>query len=400
MFRPNPILVIAALAIATLTVSGCSGPAPSEGGDDTASEAAKGTIVIGAPFVTTGAAGSAGLEVKEGAELAIEEINAAGGVAGGYTLELNVQDTGGDAGQAVQLASAMIRDERTVALLGPLLTPEVAALYGTAESEGTVMMTPTSVGAIPGVEPGQFNDYTFRVNQPAATVAGPLIDEAITRTKAKTVTVLSVSDNPTTADMGALFEEAATDAGAEVEHVAFPQSTTDYSSIVTSIDPDVDLIAFAALPAHNVGATAAIRAAGIDAQFVGDTSMLAKEVYDNSNGASIGAWAFSPFLTDASDASTAFTSAFEAKYSKSPTVFHALAYDSVKMLAAALDAQGESSREAVQKGLSTLMHFPGATGTLSYKGSGDVIRSDIPFVEVVEDGAVEKIATIATDQPE
>ncbi|WP_231637182.1 ABC transporter substrate-binding protein [Microbacterium sp. No. 7] len=394
MFTPKRAVAVVGLAAAALVATACSGGTSEPAGSGDAAAPSGGTITIAAPLALTGSAGSVGLEVRNGAELAIEEINAAGGI-GGRELVLNAQDTAGDPAQAVQVVSSMSRDADTIALLGPLLTPEVAAVYNSIAETGIVMIPPASLGAIPGVEGGEFNDWTFRVNQPLQYVATPLIVKAIEETDAKKVTVLGLSDNPTNKEIADWWEEGAKGAGVEVQRIDFPNATTDFSAIATSIAPDSDVIAFSTLPSHTASLTALLRQSGHKAQFLGETAMLSHEVWDNSGGATLGAFAYSPFLPDANDRAKAFTEAFTEKYDLPPSLFSALGYESIYLIAEAADEN--VTRDSLREGLSTLSGFEGVTGTLGYDGSGDVLRGEIPFVHIIDGGGVEKIGEIVPE---
>lgn len=382
------VTILAGAAALALLVTSCSSP---QSDADAEGPADKSNLVIAAPMAITGPVGSVGLEVKEGAELAIAQVNAEGGIDG-RKLELKLQDTAGEPSQAVQVATSFIKDPDVVALLGPLLTPEVAAVYPLTTTNKIVMIPPASIGVIPGAEDGNFNEWTFRINQPAAPIATPLVDAAIERTDAKKVTVLHIDNNPTYVEIAQSWIAAAEEAGVEVQEIGFPSTTTDFSSIVTSIDPDADLLALGMLPANVAAMVSAARQAGVDAPVMGETTLLGAEVWAGSRGGVEGGLAYSVFLAEANDASKQFTEDFKAEYDKEPTLFNALAFDSVKMIAASL--KGEPTRDNVRKGLSALSEYPGTTGTISYDGSGDVLRKDVPLVEIGADGVPEKVGTL------
>lgn len=386
MFKPIRNAALTGVMLSALVLTACSGAA---GAGSTSGD----TITIGAPLSTTGPAGGAGVEVRDGAKLAIKQINDAGGIDG-KKVALNLQDPAGDPAKTVQLATPMMRDQNTVAMLGPLLTPEISALYNLAAQNKVVMIPPASVGVITGAENGHYNDYTFRVNQPYTPLAKPVMAKAVEQTHAHKVAVLFVSDNPIYVGMGKAFGDGAKAAGAEVQLVPLPQATTDFTSIVSTIASGTDGIVLALTPELGGASAMAIRGAGIKADFIGDTSLLGADVWKGSHGASLGAFAYSPYLRDASPQSKAFAEAFQKEYNHEPGLFSALGYDAVKMVAAAASGAKEVTRESVQKGLSTLKDFPGVTGTLTYAGSGDVIRASIPFVQVGQGGAPEQIGSV------
>ena len=157
--RTAATALVAALALG-LTACGSAG---SSSGDE---------LVIAAPLSMTGPAGSVGLDVKQGAELAIATVNKDGGVDG-KKLKLVVEDTGGEPAQAVQLTTSFAKDKNVVAVLGPINAAELGAVTGIAQSSKVVVFPPASSGAVPGVDAGKFNDWTFRLNQSIPLTVGP-----------------------------------------------------------------------------------------------------------------------------------------------------------------------------------------------------------------------------------
>ena len=374
-------IATAAIAVALVaSVSACGGSASGSGEE-----------IIAAPLSMTGPAGSVGLDIKQGAQLAIDTLNKKGGV-GGKKLKLVVQDTAGEPAQAVQLVTSFAKDKNVLAILGPINAAEVGAVTNIAQSSKVVLFPPASSGAVPGVTDGKFNPWTFRLNQAIPLTVGPQMTKVLSMTGAKAVTILNYDDNAAYVDTADRWETAAKAAGATVQRLQFPSSTQDFSSIVTKISHSSSLIAIGALSATDASLTRAIRQAGIKAQLMGDASMLSSEVYSGSRGASEGAYAYSAFLPGQTAESKEFQSAFEAKYKKEPTTIDAYGYETVMLIAHA--AGKNPTRESVREGLSKLKDYSGITGTISYDGSGDAHRTTIPLVKVGKDGAIEEAGEI------
>jgi branched-chain amino acid transport system substrate-binding protein len=375
LLRLNRIAA-AGIAATALVLSGCSASGGGTGD----------TIRIGAPLAITGSAGTVGLDMKDAAELGIEQINEAGGVDG-RKLELVLEDTAGEAAQAVQVTTTLAKDPNVLALLGPVFTGEVGATTSIAGANKIVMIPPLSAGHVPGIENGKFNDYTFRIAQAFASYQGASMSKVIEFQHADHVTVINIDDNPVYVDAAKIWTAAAEASGAKVDHIAFPSTQVDLSSIISSIDRQTDVIALGGLPPQVGPLANAIRQAGIEAQLMGENALLSRESYDSSRGAAEGSYAATVFFPDASKASADFAKAFRAKYDREPTTFSAMAYDAVNLIARAAK-EGGATRSGIQKTLSTLQGFEGATGTLGYNGSGDAIRKSIPMVQVGPGGTL------------
>jgi branched-chain amino acid transport system substrate-binding protein len=379
--KGRSILVTAIVALTGMALAAC-GASGSNGGD----------TVIAAPLALTGPSGSVGLDVQQGAQLAVDELNKQGGI-GGHQISLAVQDTTGQPAQAVQLVTSFARDKRVVGILGPINAAEVGAVTGIAESSKIVVLPPASSGAVPGIEHGRFNDWTFRLNQAIPLTVGPQMTKVVGLTGAKSVTVLNYDDNAAYVDTGDRWAQAAQAAGAGVQRIQFPSTTQDFSSIVTKIPASSGLIAIGALPATDAQLVRAIRQAGLNAPIMGDSSMLTSEVFDGSRGASEGAYAYSTYLPDGSQAAVAFTKAFQDAYRKPPTSINAFGYEAVMLMAHAA-GNGAPTRDAIREGLSRLTDYQGVTGVLSYAGSGDAHRSSIPLVRIGPGGVLQKAGDI------
>jgi hypothetical protein len=193
-------------------------------------------LIIGAPLAMTGPAGAVGVDIQRGAQLAVDQINAAGGVAG-RKLKLDVQDTTGAPAQAVQLFGSYARNPDVIATLGPVNAAEVGAVTNLAASNKLVAYAPASAGTVPGVDNLKFNDWTFRLNQSQPTILGPMLDTVIGISKAKSLTVLNYSDNAAYVDAGNFWQKAAEAKGLSVQRIQFPSTTQDYSAIVTQNPP-------------------------------------------------------------------------------------------------------------------------------------------------------------------
>jgi branched-chain amino acid transport system substrate-binding protein len=379
----------AVVAVALLSLASLAACQSQAGGGSVA----KGSpIIIGAPLALTGVAAPVGLDIEQGAQLAVADLNKAGGV-GGHKVDLQVQDTAGVAAQAVQVATSFAHNQNVVALLGPVSAAEVGALTGIAASNKIVLYTPSSAGAVPGVNGEDFNAWTFRVNESIPLVVGPQMTAVLKATGATKVTVLSLSDQAAYVDTGDRWQKAAEAAGATVQRLQFPSTTEDYSSIVTNINPDAQVIAIGAESGNDASLTRAIKQAGLKGQLMGDASFISSEVYTGSRGATDGAYAYSSYLPGANKATNTFQTEFVAKFTKQPDAIAAYSYDATKLMFSSIKS-GNVTREAIRKALSSTKNYAGVSGQISYDGSGDAQRTSVPLVQIGAKGALKQVGKI------
>lgn len=192
--------------IAAMTVSGCSSSssAPASGVAETKTEtaasadggsaaadvtAAVDTIKFGLVAPLSGDNGAYGTKQEKGYELALEEINAAGGVLGAK-LELETYDDGGDASTAANGAQKFADDDSIMVIGGSCLTSCTAAMLPiTGDAEMAQLVVSSSAKSLTGI-----SDYFFRMAVQDAAV-GPQIANQFTKMgKTKAVTMYCNND--------------------------------------------------------------------------------------------------------------------------------------------------------------------------------------------------------------
>src|SRR5437868_10369416 len=129
--------------VATLLVAAC-GSTGGGGGGNANSYSGK-TIKFGAVLSITGAGGVYGPQSRDGANLAVKQINAAGGV-NGAKIELTVEDDASDKAQSSQKAQTLIQQTQVMALLGPTLSNSAVGVHPLAEKLKTPILAVSTTG--------------------------------------------------------------------------------------------------------------------------------------------------------------------------------------------------------------------------------------------------------------
>jgi branched-chain amino acid transport system substrate-binding protein len=141
--------------------------------------AAEEKVVLGAVLTLHGPAGAVGLLAKEGIELALDEINAKGGVDG-RKIELVVEDDEGNPAKSATAMTKVIQKHNAVAVLGASITVTTVAAAQVAKAEKVVVLSPTFTGD-QLTAPGTGNPYVFRVGAPDRYTIGKLVEAAAKR---------------------------------------------------------------------------------------------------------------------------------------------------------------------------------------------------------------------------
>ena len=344
------------MAMMTALVSGCANSGNSDAAGDTAAEstdaaaqaddataestAADGpTFKIGGIGPITGSAAVYGMAVQNGTDLAIKEINAAGGI-NGYKIEYNFQDDECDNEKSVN-AYNTLKDWGMNILLGSVTSGCCIAVAAESSNDNMFQITPSgsSVDCING------NDNVFQVcfTDPNQGVgAAQYIGENGVASK-----VAVIYDSSDVYSSGIYEKFAAEAANQPFEVVAAEAFTadnkTDFSvQLQKAKDAGAELIF---LPIYYSEASLILtqaNAMGYATKFFGCDGLdgiLGVENFDTSLAE--GVMLLTPFAADAQDDATkAFVSAYEAAYGETPNQFAADAYDAIYIIKAAVEASG------------------------------------------------------------
>ncbi len=350
------------------------------------------TLKIGFTGPLTGDYAQYGLAVQYGAQLAVDEINANGGI-NGMKLELLYQDDKAGEQDAVNGYNALIDDGMKVSL-GSVTSGSCAAFLGEAKKDNMFMLTPsaTAVEAIAG-------DNAFRVcfSDPAqGTVSADYIAD---NNIAKKVAVIYDSSNAYSQGIYEKFDAEAKVKGLEVVAAeAFTSGTnTDFTSQISKVKASGAELLF--LPIYYSEATLILsqaKTAGLDVIFFGCDGLdgiLTQEGFDKSLAEDV--MLLTPFTPTATDERTqAFVKAFNAdeKHSKYLNQFAADAYDAIYILKEAIEKANITADMEISdicdklKAAMVEIKFTGVTGTdITWGADGEPVKA--PIAVKIVDGA-------------
>ena len=229
---------------------------------------ADGTLKIGNIVVSSGVLKGPGEPSIAAVDIAVEQINAAGGV-NGKKLEIVRFDTGSDAKQASVGARKLIQDDNVLAVVGPFSSGESAVAFNDAERLKTLMMS-TSASA-PGLTEGR--RYAWRLTEDEATQFGRLLKSIKAKgIKADTAEIIFISDEVVSNGAGnKLYPELLSAAG--IQHgapIAVQYKSFDMSAQAAKIvQSNPDIVALAALPDSASKVVKELRRQGYKGRIVG-----------------------------------------------------------------------------------------------------------------------------------
>ncbi len=359
------------------------------GGEDAGNADGAAKFVIGGIGPTTGDAAVYGQGVKNAAEMAAEEINAAGGI-NGYQVEFKWQDDVHDAEKSVNAYNAL-KDDGMQMLMGTVTSGPCTAVVALSAEDNMFQLTPSG-SAVESIQ----GDNAFRVcfSDPNQGV-GTADYFAENFADAKIGVVYNSSDVYSNGIFNTFKKEAAAKNLNVVATEAFTKdSAQDFTVQIQKMkEADADLVF---LPFYAQEASLFLTQAdkaGLDVQFFGCDGLdgVIQQLGDNAALAE-GVMLLTPFAADSEDEhSKAFTEAYMAKYNNEvPTQFAADAYDAMYIIKMAAEKAGLTPDMSVSdicdamKTAMTEIEFTGATGTMTWEADGEPNKS--PMAVVIKDG--------------
>ena len=359
-----------------LSLVACGNKTNDNGGSgDSVDGAGTETIKLGVVGPLTGGYANYGLSVQHGAQLAVDEINAAGGVHG-KQLELSAQDSQGDPESAVA-AYGKLMDWGMNVFLGGVLSGETASVVAAAKADDMFIMETT--GSADKYIDG--NDKAFRIcfydSYQGTAAADYLKDNAL----ADEVGVFYQSDNDYSAGLYNAFVAECEKTGVTIKETqTFTTATnTDFSTQVNALVNSGVKVVFIPIYAEEAS-TFLTQAKGKFAEDVyffgadGLDGILGKVSQDVTIADNV--LMMTPFAADSAAANVqAFVSAYQANYNATPDQFAADAYDAVYVVKAAVEAAGGSTSGAELAAVMTSLTVEGVTGTMTWNADGNTNKA-------------------------
>ena len=328
-------------------------------------------IVLGALYSLTG--GQAALDVpsSQGAQLAVDEINQAGGIMG-CPVQLVVEDAE-SVPEVVANRSADILEQHptTTALMGLSDTDLVLAAAPVAASKGRLFLTsgatsPKLVAQVPG--------YLFLASFGDNVQAAAGAEWAYNDLSARNVSVLFNSESTYTQLLQGYFRTRFEELGGQVLSVASYAPGEDLSTPIDQLKP-ANLIYLAATPDDVLDVVMALRAAGHSVPILGGDGFDAADLWQKH--ADISNVFFTTHAYLGEDNADPKVVDFRRAYAKAypdaiPDGFAALGYDAARLLLTAIRLAGSTNPEAVRNGLASIREFDGVTGQLGYQADSQI----------------------------
>ena len=353
-------LALGATAILAAAIAGCGGNSSST---NNANEAKVALLTT-----TSGAAAAYGESIKNGAELAVAQIN---GDANNVKINLLVEDTKGDKNEAINAMNKVIAKDKVVAVIGPMLSGEMMAAGPIANKNKVVALgTSTTAEGITDI-----GDYIFRNAVPESLAVDAAIRQSHKVLGFKTAAIMYSNNNDQMVSVNNTAKKALESEGVQIVATeTFADKDTDFSAQLTKIQQaKPDIIIVASLYQEGALIMKKMRELGMNQPVVGSNGFNSPAFIKNAGAAADGAIVGTPWFPNKDDQKVRdFRKAYVEKYGHEPDQFAAHAYDAVFLYEAALKAAGSTTdREKFRNALKGITDFVGVTGKFQFNEKRD-----------------------------
>lgn len=376
--RTRSLFLATGTALVLSAFSGCS-----EGGGD--------AIVIGEFASLTGKEANFGTSSHEGTQLAVEQINAAGGLLG-KQVELRTEDNLSKAGESANIVNKLIAKDQVVAVLGEVASGRSLEGAPICQQNGIPMISPASTN--PKVT--ETGDYVFRVcfiDPFQGTVMANFAKNSLKVTK---VAVFTDVKSDYSKGLAKFFKEGFSKTGQIVSELDYSGGDKDFKAQLTTIknaNPEAIFVPGYYTDVALIRIQA--RQLGLNVPFLGGDGWEGADLLTIGKDAVEGDYFSTHYSPEAgSPKGKAFVEAYKARYAgKTPDAMAALGYDSAMILAEAIKTSGSTEGAKIRDALAATKNFDAATGSITLNESRDAVKAAV--ILQVKDGAFKYLETVS-----
>jgi branched-chain amino acid transport system substrate-binding protein len=339
-------------------------------------------ISIGVVLPLTGHLASTGELMKQGLDLALNEINSS--QLSDTRLKFIIEDDTSTPEGAVDAFNKLIHEDGVSVILGPASSSATQAAFPIAQENQVVAISPTS--AARGLS--AIGDFVFRILLTTDVVVHKGIEATHAKLGYQRVATMYDETDLFSTDRDKALQEAFTANGVEVLTTeVFQSNDTDFSAQLTRIKAlNPDAIFVSALPPEKPGILIQAHQLGISVPFV--VSSLTSAEVEAAGAAAEGAITFIGWLsTDDTPGNQVFVQNYTATFGMEPNSFAASSYASLYILAEAIKNAESTDSISIRDALANIRDFDTVLGKFSFDANGDAIYE--PKALIVKDGTLQ-----------
>lgn len=332
------------------------------------SESSSEEIKVGFVGPLTGDYANYGTLCKQAVEMAIEEINAKGGVSG-KQIKLYAEDSEGDSQKALAATEKLSSSDKVCAIIGPILTGETFSVAERVQQEGLVIITPSAshkdITAI--------GDYIWRTTPSdglQGVVAGKYWSQVLGYKK---LAVLYAKNDYSQGLYESMAESFVEEGGEIVATETFMVGDKDFKTQLTKLkNTDAEAIY---IPDYTTEMAQILEQASqlqVNKPFLSGDGFLSEEIYTLAGQYTDGVVYTASAQVEESNSAKEFREKYTAKYGVGPDSFATNAYDATYILASVIEKVG-TDRKAIKEGMKEVKDFVGVNGVINFDEQGDLV---------------------------
>lgn len=328
-------------------------------------------IKIGAVLPLTGGAAKYGENAKMGIDLAVDEINAAGGI-NGKEIEVIYEDGQATPQQTLSAFRKLTSVDNVPVVIGEMASSATLAIAPIAEENKVILISPASSN--PSMTSS--GDYVFRTALSDNYEGEEMAKVARQKLNLTNVSILYIN-NDYGVGLKDVFKKDFEEMGGKIVSIeVFDQDATDVRAQLAKINGVTPEAIYLVGYKEMIQILKQKKELGIETRVLSTIMFDDPEILEKTGDAAEG----TIFTTWAEDPSGGrvdlinFRQNFETKYNAEPESFAAESYDALKVVAAAIEKYGYDA-DAIKKGLYETQSYPGASGVISFDSNGDVVKS-------------------------
>ncbi len=325
-------------------------------------------IKIGINYELSGGVASYGQSSVDGIMMAIDEINAAGGVNGKKIVTVKY-DNKSEPAEAITLANKLISQDDVLAILGPATSGSFKSEISVAEKQRVPVISGSATADDVTVDKAGKKEYAFRICYTDSFQGTAMANYASSKLNAKKAVIVKDSSSDYAKGLAENFTKTFTAAGGSiVGEEAYVAKDKDFNAILTKIKGlDFDVIY---LPGYYEEAGLIIkqaRALGIDKPILGADGFDSPDLTSLAGASALTKVYFTNHYSslDKDPAVIKFIDDYKKKYNKEPNAFNALGYDLAKFLVDGISRSEKLDSESIKNALAATKDFAGVTGSFS-----------------------------------
>jgi branched-chain amino acid transport system substrate-binding protein len=326
-------------------------------------QGARADLKIGAVTCLTGALSTFGVSSVKGLHLAVDQMNASGGVLSG-PIDLVVEDNGSKAGESATIVRKFISQDKVAAILGDLTSSATMESAPLAQAAKIPMLTPSATN----VAITKIGDYIFRSCFIDPFTGRIMAKFALNALHAKRAFVMTdVKQDYSVGLTDAIRQYFADNGKGTLSGVSYSSGDTNFRTQLTEVRMERPDVVF--LPGYYTEAALILRQArelGITCPFVGGEGWDSPALVQIAGKSADGNFYANHFsAADPDPKVQKFVQEYRTKYGSVPDALAALWYDAARLLAQAVQRAGSTDSTKIRDALATTRDFDGVTGRIS-----------------------------------